>query len=59
MTEDQKIKSIEMNPIVMDMKISNLPSWAYGYMTVQLCKNNVLADVFKEYCEIHYSLPAY
>lgn len=28
--------------------------WAYGYMTLQLYKDNTPADVFKEYCEIHH-----
>lgn len=28
--------------------------WAFGFMTLQLYKNNVSPDVFKEYCEIHH-----
>ena len=28
--------------------------WAYGHMTLQVYKDNVPADVFKEYCEIHH-----
>jgi hypothetical protein len=28
--------------------------WAYGYMTLQFYKDNVSAEVFKEYCEIHH-----
>jgi hypothetical protein len=27
--------------------------WAYGYMTLQLYKDNVSAEVFEEYCQIH------
>lgn len=28
--------------------------WAFGYMTLQLYKDNISPDMFKEYCEIHY-----
>ncbi|CAM4895296.1 unnamed protein product [Rotaria socialis] len=28
--------------------------WAFGYITLQLYKDNVPAEVFKEYCEIHH-----
>ncbi|CAF5204379.1 unnamed protein product, partial [Rotaria magnacalcarata] len=28
--------------------------WAFGYQTLQLYKDNVPAEVFKEYCEIHH-----
>ncbi|CAF4880464.1 unnamed protein product [Rotaria sp. Silwood1] len=28
--------------------------WAFGFMTLQLYKDNVSADVFEEYCKIHH-----
>jgi hypothetical protein len=28
--------------------------WAYGFMTLQLYKDNTSAEIFKEYCEIHH-----
>jgi hypothetical protein len=28
--------------------------WAYGHMTLQLYKDNVSAEDFNEYCEIHH-----
>jgi hypothetical protein len=28
--------------------------WAYGYMTLQLYKDNIPAEIFKEYCQIHH-----
>ncbi|CAF1283955.1 unnamed protein product [Rotaria sordida] len=28
--------------------------WAYGFMTLQLYKDHVSAEIFKEYCEIHH-----
>ena len=28
--------------------------WAYGFMTLQLYKDNIPEDMFKEYCEIHH-----
>ncbi|CAF3331798.1 unnamed protein product [Rotaria sp. Silwood2] len=29
--------------------------WAYGFMTLQLYKDNISPEIFKEYCEIHHN----
>ena len=29
--------------------------WAYGFMTLQLYKDNVSAEIFQEYCQIHHN----